>query len=362
MPYPIFKKGQPGSQPDTLDRFGSPSAEQIPTLSRDKLDDPRSYVMSKELSDAVNVSLLLGMPLLVTGEPGSGKTELGRAIAYELSVGEPLRFETKSTSQAKDLFYTFDVLGRYGAKDLGATMDPRAYITYSALGRAILDTFNTDQVHHLLPVSTSKRTHAGPKRSVVIIDEIDKAPRDFPNDLLNEIDRMAFRVPELGAAATPGMDDAASGVPPTLRPIVVITSNSEKTLPEPFLRRCVYFNIPLPDDAQLRKIIASRMSRLTGTCPLVNDVIDLFRQLRSQTGRFVLQTQPSTAELLAFLRVLTYRGYGEIASVKNAEALPDLLEGLGTLIKQREDEPLARRAVEDWCIGNVEGAKKPTAQ
>jgi MoxR-like ATPase len=188
----------------------------------------------------------------------------------------------------------------------------------------------------------------------VIIDEIDKAPRDFPNDLLNEIDRMAFRVPELRYAATPGMDDPKRGIAPDLRPIIVITSNSEKGLPEPFLRRCVYHNITFPKDPKAREeklgaIVAARLSGLTGTCRLVSDALSLFNELRSPSEGNLLRVPPATAQLLDFLQILTALGYTESSSIRAPAALPNLARAIGTLVKGPEDEMLATRVLEAWC-------------
>jgi MoxR-like ATPase len=346
MRYPPFIPQQEGLSPAAGDRVGSLKAEEIQTLGKN--DNPAKYFFSEELVHAINVALVLGMPLLVTGEPGTGKTDLGRALAHEIGAGNALKFETKSTSQAKDLFYTFDVIGRFGARDIeSASRDPRDYIAYHALGRAILSAFPKETVAHLLSPAQAER-HAGPKRSVVIIDEIDKAPRDFPNDLLNEIDRMAFRVPELHNAATPGID-GGEGVPHNLRPIVVITSNSEKGLPDPFLRRCVYVDIAFPDTEQLKRIVSARLEDLTGGCNLVTDALALFTELRKPAGRASLNKRPATAELLNWLQMLRVRGFTADDRLKTASAQDRLINVLPALIKNRDDRETATRFIGDWC-------------
>lgn len=345
MTYPVFKKGQKGASSNADGRFGSPSAEQVRTLSRDQLVDPVKYVIAEEVSHAINAALILGMPLLVTGEPGTGKTELGRAIAYELNAGVPLRFDTKSTSLAKDLFYTFDVLGRYGARDLKeASNDPRDYITYHALGRAILNAFSREDIERLVPASFK---HEGPKRSVVIIDEVDKAPRDFPNDLLNEIEHMAFRVPELGNLGTPGIDGGANGVPPHLRPVVVITSNSEKGLPDPFLRRCVYIDIAFPAPDELREIVAARLPGLLPASPLLADALELFSAFRTRTGAASLHKPPGTAELLNWLQHLRGLGFDDAKGLRDG-GRDALVYSLGTLIKTKDDKLAGAKFVDAW--------------
>jgi MoxR-like ATPase len=195
MQYPYFTTG--------LSVTPTPiRAEEVPTLDRSGMDDPKSYVPDPDLSHAVNVALLLGMPLLVTGEPGTGKTQLAYVVADALQCPAH-KFETKSTSTARDLFYTFDAITSFKMRDV---TDPRKFIRYQALGRAILDAYAAPEIEKLLPAGTSDYTHAGPRRAVVLIDEIDKAPRDFPNDLLNEIERLYFRISELGNIGTPGAD------------------------------------------------------------------------------------------------------------------------------------------------------------
>lgn len=352
MTYPVFKKGLAGSRVDAQGRAGSPPADQIRSLPRTLLDDPAGYVVGNELAQAINVALMLGMPLLVTGEPGTGKSELGRAIAHELQSGRPLVFETKSTSQARDLFYTFDVLGRFAAKDVGGNVDPRNYITYHALGRAILNALPREAVSPFLPPGR-EGIYQGPRRSVVIIDEIDKAPRDFSNDLLNEIDRMAFRAPELGNIATPGLDDPAAGIAPELRPIVVITSNSEKGLPDPFLRRCVYYHIPFPTADELREIIARRIERLNGGCNLVDDALDLFMRLRDERTQPSLRKKPGTAELLNWLQFLVARGADPNMRLRRAAQADLIASSIFALVKSKEDLEAAEGYVRRWADGQA---------
>ncbi len=238
------------------------------------IENPDRYIASVPLSDAVNVALALGQPLLLTGEPGTGKTQLANSIAYQL--GLPLyKFFTKSDATAKDLFYRYDSLRHFHDAQLKSNQDLSAenYIDLEALGKAIVN--STQQ------------------RAVVLIDEIDKAPRDFPNDVLNEMEQMEFQIKETGKRF---QADEAN------RPIVVITSNSEKNLPDAFLRRCVFFHIPFPGKALLKEIVNSRLE-LTKFFKeqMLDAAIDHFKEIRNNRG---LRKKPATAELLAWIHIL----------------------------------------------------------
>jgi MoxR-like ATPase len=206
--YPVTPSSAPPTPPKLLP--ASPNVE---------MRDPREYRRDPGLADAVNVALLLRQPLMVTGEPGTGKTVLAASVAFELGLAAPLAFETKSTSQARDLFYTFDALGRFTAKEFGSGTGRAAdYISFNALGEAIVLANEPEAVRDVLPTGF---VHPGKRRSVVLIDEVEKAPRDFPNDILNEIERMYFRIPEFG--------NRAVAADPDYYPILLMTNNSEKS-------------------------------------------------------------------------------------------------------------------------------------
>jgi MoxR-like ATPase len=308
----------------------------IPVLERSRQAEARAYIAEQGLVDAVNVMLILGQPLLLTGEPGTGKTQLAYSVGCELGFNV-LKFETKSTSAARDLFYTYDTLGRFHAAQLKTgSLDSKEYITYNALGLAILLSRDRSAVEEWAPESFE---HTGPLRSIVLIDEIDKAPRDFPNDLLNEIENLYFKAPELG------IGDKSVGTDQNMRPIIIITSNSEKNLPDAFLRRCVYYNIPFPGKEQLREIVLSHLPVFKGKDnQWIGEAIEFFLKLRGPN--WGLDKRPATAELLNWLTYLRERG---IESSKRLRAQSDLVgASLTILFKSADDQEKAQQILSEW--------------
>jgi MoxR-like ATPase len=251
------------------------------------------YLTSPALQAAVNCALALERPLLVKGEPGTGKTLLADAIAT--AIGAPLlTWNVKSTTRAQDGLYVYDTVqrlydSRFGDGDI---RDIRRYIRFGPLGEAF------------------RRA----ERVVLLIDEVDKADLEFPNDLLHELDRMRFRILETDEE-----------VVARHRPVVVVTSNNEKELPDAFLRRCVFHFIDFPDRELMERIVRVHHPRLDEG--LVDQALQIFYQLRDLTR---LRKRPSTSELVDWLAVLKAAGVKEL---KLDEALPFV----GALLKREQD-------------------------
>lgn len=256
-----------------------------------------TYVASQELQEAVNIAMALGKPLLIKGEPGTGKTVLAQAIAE--SMGQQLiTWSVKSTTKAQDGLYVYDVVQRLYDSQFGESVDDIGkYIKLGKLGEA----FESEE-----PV-------------VLLIDEVDKADLEFPNDLLWELDRMEFYVPE-----------TKETIKAKARPVVIITSNAEKELPDAFLRRCIFHYIQFPDAQQMERIIKVHLGEVDEV--LLGQVIEAFYWLRSVRG---LEKRPSTSELIDWVRALTLGG---IAPERITKELPFL----GVLLKKEKDVRLVR--------------------
>ena len=262
------------------------------------------YQPDPDLVDAVNVALAVGAPLLLTGEPGTGKTQVAHYLAWYFGIEENLfPLFVRSTTTAEDLLYRFDAVAYlHAANDSarqGARVEKREFVEPGPLWKA----YQTE----------------GP--AVVLIDEIDKAPRDFPNDLLNVLDQHEFHVSETGQTVR------RAGGPP---PMVVITSNSERRLPEPFLRRCVFHHIELTEEL-LRRAVSARVGDFPDLpAPVREAAIERFLELRGRE----LRKRPATAELLVWLTVLS--AHGGVGADDLTGPLREL-PALSVLVKDRED-------------------------
>lgn len=278
-------------------------------------DHPEGYIANDDVVAAVNTALLLGKPLLLAGNPGTGKSQLADRIAWEFSLGAVLRFEAQSISEAQDLFYRFDLVGHMAQahlKNMDKRPDPIEFTSFGPLGKSILrgallpEEDDAKRARRSLLASAfgsvELESDWRPKRSVVLIDEIDKASRDFPNDLLNAIERLEFRIRELPA---PGNSIRVAGES-ALRPIVIITSNGEREIPAPFLRRCVFCHIEDPELDMLRTIVQNRVfGRGTiGPLPrLYEGLLGVFDDFRKADQSFAYR--PGTAELVDWSRAMS---------------------------------------------------------
>ena len=314
---------------------------------KDIVRTPEPYTPSTELINAVNLALYLRRPLLLEGEPGCGKTRLAYAVAYEL--GYPLKAcYIRSTSHAQDLLYTYDAVRRLydmqeskSVRNRSKVLSREQYVTFGKLGEAI-------------------RLAEGDIPSVVLIDEIDKADIDFPNDLLLVLDRLQFEVSEVNDRRYDALKENREQRRNFL-PLIIITSNREKELPKPFLRRCLYCYIRFPDKTALKEIVQSHLKK-EGIAPLslLDQAITKFEELRDPDNNVRWRKVPGTSELLDWVSILDRdAGEGKIAAKDLAELPLSKLPYPEALIKTQSDlealsfiKPMSESEARDSTEGN----------
>ena len=269
-----------------------------------KFQSTETYVAPVDLSVAVNAAVALERPLLVKGEPGTGKTELARQVALSLGM-RMVEWNVKSTTKAQQGLYEYDAVSRLRDSQLGDARvnDVKNYIRKGKLWQA----FEADE------------------RVVLLIDEIDKADIEFPNDLLQELDRMEFHVYETGET-----------IKARHRPVIIITSNNEKELPDAFLRRCFFHYIKFPDAQTMRAIIDVHFPDIRES--LLATALTQFYEIRETPG---LRKKPSTSEVLDWLKLLVAEDLQpEDLARKGTDLLPKLH---GALLKNEQDVHLFER-------------------
>lgn len=251
------------------------------------------YVASEDLLSTVNIAMALEKPLLVKGEPGTGKTKLAEAVAHALGK-KLIIWNIKSTTKAQDGLYVYDVVQRLYDSQFG--------------------THGVDDIAHYIKLGKLGEAFTADEQVVLLIDEIDKADIEFPNDLLWELDQMEFNIPETG-----------ENIKAKNRPIVIITSNAEKELPDAFLRRCIFHYIEFPDQEQMKEIIKVHFEQLDEK--LVNQAMTAFYMIREMRG---IDKKPSTSELIDWIRALAAGGV-------DPELIESKIPYAGVLLKKDKD-------------------------
>ncbi len=267
-----------------------------------KFEGTKAYVAGDDLKIAVNAAIALERPLLVKGEPGTGKTVLAEEIARALDA-PLLQWHVKSTTKAAQGLYEYDAVSRLRDSQLG---DPKV-----------------SEISNYIRRGKLWEAFTAPERPVLLIDEIDKADIEFPNDLLLELDRMEFHVYETGET-----------IKAAKRPVVIITSNNEKELPDAFLRRCFFHYIRFPDGEMLQKIIDVHYPGIKKQ--LVAEALKIFFAVREAPG---LKKKPSTSELLDWLKLLVSEDIGiDVLRERDTRKLIPPLHG--ALLKNEQDVAL----------------------
>ncbi len=262
-------------------------------LDRSKFEGSTDYVASEELMRAVNIAMALEKPLLIKGEPGTGKTMLAQSVANALGK-RLIIWNIKSTTKAQDGLYVYDVVQRLYDSQFGGegVDDIKKYVHLGKVGEA----FSSDE------------------QVILLIDEIDKADLEFPNDLLWELDKMEFYIPETGET-----------IKAKKRPVVIITSNAEKELPDAFLRRCIFHYIEFPNEELMKEIIKVHYPDLDKN--IIDQTIAAFYYVRSLKD---IQKKPSTSEIIDWIQALTISGIP-------VERITKEIPFAGVILKKNED-------------------------
>ena len=269
-----------------------------------KFNGTKNYIATEDLTVAVNAAVTLERPLLIKGEPGTGKTELAKQVALGLDL-DMLEWNIKSTTKAQQGLYEYDAVSRLRDSQLG---DQRV-----------------NEISNYIRKGKLWESFESNKKVVLLIDEIDKADIEFPNDLLQELDKMSFYVYETGKT-----------IAAKHRPVVIITSNNEKELPDAFLRRCFFHYIKFPDQETLQKIVKVHYPKIKDD--LLSTALSQFFAIREQTG---LKKKPSTSEVLDWLKLLLSKDLKpEDLRRETSSALPKLH---GALLKNEQDVQLFER-------------------
>ena len=265
-----------------------------------KFTGSKDYVASEELMAAVDVAIALQKPLLIKGEPGTGKTMLAEAISQSMDK-ELFIWNIKSTTKAQDGLYVYDTIQRLYDSQFGEE--------------------GVDDIGHYIKLGKLGEAFKADKQVILLIDEIDKADLEFPNDLLWELDKMEFYIHE-----------TKETIKAKERPIVIITSNAEKELPDAFLRRCIFHYITFPEREQMEEIVNAHFEHLEEN--VLKNALDTFYWIRSVKD---VRKKPSTSELIDWIRALLISGI-------DTERLREELPFLGVLLKKDEDLEAVKKA------------------
>lgn len=265
-----------------------------------KFTGSKDYVASEELMAAVDIAIALEKPLLIKGEPGTGKTMLAQAISQSMNK-ELIIWNIKSTTKAQDGLYVYDTIQRLYDSQFGES--------------------GVDDISHYIKLGKLGESFQSNQQVILLIDEIDKADLEFPNDLLWELDKMEFYIQE-----------TKKNIKAKVRPIVIITSNAEKELPDAFLRRCIFHYITFPDREQMTEIVQAHFENLEKN--VLNNALDTFYWIRSLKD---IRKKPSTSELIDWIRALLMSGI-------DTGHLKEELPFLGVLLKKDEDLDIVNKA------------------